>query len=126
MSREIKFRVWDIERKQFCPDYFGNSQISLNQMFTENDGYCVFQQFTGLKDKNGKEIYEGDNLKDLDGEIGVIEFQNGSFIFSIENGKVIIPFWSMLYGNGRVQPHTIDSASFQIVGNIFENPELLK
>lgn len=73
---------------------------------------------------NFKSIFkEGDIVKDLDGDIEVIEFHNGSFI---AKSKIVIPFWSVLEINGLVYPRPINPAAFEVIGNIFENPDLLK
>ncbi len=73
MNREIKFRVWDIENKEmlkvqeldFEPTFYGG-RIAIrpdqyNDYFDTED--MILMQYTGLHDKNGKEIYEGDILK---------------------------------------------------------------
>ena len=125
MNREIKFRIWDVTFKSF--DYIelkdGRLKSFSGFSYEEPDDGLIFQQFTGLKDITGREIYEGDIIKDLDEENLIIEFQNGSFI---ANGKTIIPFWSMLVKNELVQPAMVNSQTFEVVGNVFENTELLK
>ena len=109
-NTEIKFRVWDglLEKSlDFNP---------LCHFF--NDETLIFQQFTGLKDKNGKEIYEGDWLKGQDYELPVqAVFENGQFALAYSNMN------SSLEACYSAPNKTI---GMTIVGNIFENPELLK
>jgi len=83
MERVIKFRAWDEDAQRYewigaCAGFFGG------ELTPDGSRNIKFEQFTGLHDKNGKEIYEGDVVKvfDVYGEInikGVIIFQDGSF-----------------------------------------------
>lgn len=90
MNREIKFRIWDIENKEmlkvqeldFEPTFYGG-RIAIrpdqyNDYFDTED--MILMQYTGLHDKNGKEIYEGDLVQQLDiKENGIIEYKYGQF-----------------------------------------------
>ena len=101
--REIKFRAWDKER---------NKMIVLSMFdigFVLNNKDYIYMQYTGLKDSENVEIYEGDIIS------GVGEYVGQSNVF---------------YGSGRYEPFsylgTYDGTQFEIVGNIYENQELLK
>ena len=80
------------------------------------EGYRVdsktIGQFTGLVDSTGKEIYEDDIISTEDGRLGIIEFHNGSFVVN--------------YGENMVQAlYEMQNWKLMILGNRFENPELL-
>jgi uncharacterized phage protein (TIGR01671 family) len=116
--REIKFRAWDTENEKIINSY---AHISKSGQFytawtsNDRDREYIPMQFTGLKDKNGVEIYEGDIVK-----------ANINNVVSI--GKVVyIDDWAMFQteftiGNiGRYNCYEAD----EVIGNIYENPELL-
>jgi hypothetical protein len=69
------------------------------------------QQFTGVKDKTGKDIYEGDILKLGNNEKVVVYFKSAKFLGIRKNGTVSLTSFYWIYA--------------EIIGNIYENPELL-
>lgn len=143
MNREIKFRVWDNKYNGWlhcgCPNGVGNyvaiggrgysfQMILDNETLTDNvheeipfDGSnprWVVQQYTGLKDKNGVEIYEGDILKckTFDGW-----FDKIGYYYNREVKYVIA-----CSGESEISGFLYIPVEREVVGNIFENPELLK
>lgn len=118
MSRELKFRVWD--EKLNCWET-GRQEFYPNENIVKQGR--VFQQYTGFKDLNGKEIYEGDILSACDeygGEIiGEVIFEKGCWIFGKDFGyeKTKVHSYAYVYSwEGKCL----------VIGNVFETPELLK
>lgn len=117
--REIKFRAWDTEREIMAQvDHLGLDDYEVNMKDSECKRWrasypyvCRLMQYTGLKDMNGREIYEGDIVKYFIGELAVIKYMNGSFVIESEND---LDCMISMYGK------------IEVVGNIFENPELLE
>lgn len=122
-NREIKFRVWDIDNNEWGnPDYLecGDGGKLMYFGHSPNREKFIIQQFTGLPDKTGKEIYEGDLVRLWDwnkygddycyGKVSEVKYNYGEF------------YW---YNPIKLDTDTI-SSSVEIIGNIFQNPELLK
>lgn len=139
MNREIKFRYWDGENMYYPP------QDELSPVWYRHEGTHLVQylqiengtsraarefngqimQYTGLKDKNKKEIYEGDICKisdpyDENEKVFTVEYSNGGF--SVE--------WHSMFCGGEADMTTIGWAidsefSIEVIGNIYENPNLV-
>jgi uncharacterized phage protein (TIGR01671 family) len=113
MKREIKFRVWD----SVYLNWKNLEDYTYTELFLD-DKYIV-QQYTGMKDKNGVEIYEGDILSE--------KKWNGTEIFGeVKWISVIDGYNSSGWDSYPVSLPRPTSTDCVVVGNIFENPELLK
>jgi len=121
--RELKFRVWDKERSEFF--FPGELRIQYNQIGWTADHYLdidcdrfvddyVIQQYTGLKDKNGKEIYEGDIVGGKGTWIGKKPYTG------------IIHWNHSYFAIGEYKLFIMEDETLKVIGNIFENIELLK
>jgi hypothetical protein len=111
MSREIKFRVWSKEPKKMNPGFDMHDVFRLhteprNPPVYPYENY-VLMQCTGLKDKNGKEIYEGDRIM-----IHAVDFSH-SFPETIDD----------IFKAHRLCGES--TTHWEVIGNIYENPELL-
>jgi len=126
MDSEIKLRAWDRDNKKMI--YFDGITFWEDNKFwgqTENNQSLwrgtyknlILMQYTGLKDKNEKEIYEGDIVehkhrrKDWKEIIkkGIVTYRCPSFIFAKDFSNTIIDYYGL-----------------SVIGNIHENPELIK
>jgi uncharacterized phage protein (TIGR01671 family) len=113
--REIKFRAWSKDENKMLEPETLRYLVNLRPMSDEFSGK-EWMQFTGLKDKNGKEIYEGDIVESSDKEIGVVfwEQETTSYVLS-QSDDIDDNHWSGLQEGG-----------WEVIGNTWENPELLK
>ena len=124
MSREIKFRAWDIQQNRMLEWNELKNEVAILTEALENR-YPYFKpimQFTGLEDKNGMEIYEGD----------IIREQRKRF-----KDRYFVVEWLDRIGSYSFQPVDKEAKSWpcfnfgsaknlEIVGNIYRNKELLE
>lgn len=130
MNREIKFRIaykspytspknkWLISEpltpyemmfsEDTQVDFTDGGYLRFNEM-VDDKAKIIFQQWTGLKDKNGNEIYEGDIIK-----------------YSINNRNISVNFNNGCFMCGENELYFIVENNCEVIGNIYQNKELLK
>ena len=120
MSRKIKFRAWDKRHNsmEYINDLYWFEENGIHDF--NNDNY-IFMQNTGLKDKNGKEIYDSDIVKVTWGS-GKIVFYEAKYCESLG--------YRYLRDTKNKEDDDIiciyDYSQMDVIGNVFNNPELLK
>lgn len=151
MGREIKFRAWVFDEGNPEVMVYGDDKKSELTLISNGEGFSVLDsdreswidekyfaimQFTGLKDKNGKDIYEGDilaeaNRKDFD-KINFVGYEvfyhdNDSCEFNVGFQMNRHHFYGSIAGTQDFRkfiPKTV--LKMEIIGNIYQHPELLK
>ncbi len=151
--REIKFRAWDkAEQKMYGPftlgDLYGyegevnavtlrggqelticshsGGSIGYPQLPADNgiNPDVELMQFTGLHDRSGKEVYEGDIVRGYRNEYGVIleDIEQVQY----DDDMQLMPFHRISDYDATLWMHFILSTGFEVIGNIYENSELLE
>ena len=115
--REIKFRAWDNEKKKMETTFCVTSQGSIREHLVARpikclDGIYILMQYTNLKDKNGREIWEGDIVK-AQHDIGEIPY----------NQEIVYRGGGFCVG---ARDYIACFKNIEVIGNIYENGELLK
>ena len=116
MNDRFLFRVMNKETKKYeHPSVVEESSVFLLSRVSSK---YIVEQCTGLKDKNGKLIYEGDILRRKDSAGRVVEWDDNelTFLFTTLDGEASMP----------LARYNIQKLELEIVGNIHENPELLE
>lgn len=135
MIRPIKFRGWDGYNKEWIYGslrsyrdmWFSISYINPHYDPESDDGLLhgyisewkvdptSVGQYTGFTDKNGREVYEGDIVTDEFGTVGVVEWQAGAFVVNVPDVHIF-----------KIAECFDNSYQMWIIGNMHDNPEILK
>lgn len=133
-NSRFKFRAWDKRRELMsnpfditdirAEEYDGSAWLADCCFSGLNDGWDNFElmQFTGLKDKNGKEIYEGDIITN-ETEIVVSEYGVLDYTGEFQKTKCSVTYNSHFCMFNLTED--VHHGKFEVIGNIYENPELL-
>ena len=142
MNRPIKFRVWDKKKNQWFKPIYKAYKGELEEVLISPSGHILFrtidkldatdkvqerfvlQQYTGLKDKNGRDVFEGDIITGHT----YVENDNDAYEWTKENPVVV----EWIEKEAGFYPFTLnnrwrcDVVDIKVIGNKFETPELLK
>ena len=129
--RKIKFRAWDkFNETHWCQ---GDSE-TVDEFFIrlkciiEGGNNLIFEQFTGLLDKNGKEIYEGDIVDSDNFDLVVCFLSNYKYETSVDenDGEHYYVYLTGFFGHYKDKSgYSTLHNELEVIGNIYENPELV-
>jgi len=129
-NREIKFRAWDKYQKKMLDwaDITDPMKLTLSNLLNGLIEHLKPMQYIGLKDKNGKEIYGGDIIECITKQHGwphrgIVEYTEPSFRINVGKEPGVHDD-----EDGGPDYHTdfYNNENFEIIGNLYENPELIK
>jgi len=133
--REIKFRAWDKKKKEWVGYEVGGVMDltysgKCNAFMFDNDNLDIpesveWTQYTGLKDKNGKEIYEGD-IFDCPYSNETKNHHRWRVIWGNISGGFVLQRIGEACNQNQVHQTVSNLVHREIIGNIYENPELIK
>ncbi len=129
MSREIKFRAWDsIAKEMYLPFELAdglNDCAESHHAYGKNPDHYIYLQFTGLKDKNGKEIWEGDVVRCYTKSLSEVVYDH-----EVKLPEFYREIWSSkIVGEDKMwlpADEGENCGGIEVIGNIYESPELLK
>lgn len=125
MKREIKFRMWNVSQMIYAPNHLNSNlepYITLHGLYYVNGIHqkdMVLMQYTGLYDKNGKEIYEGDIIKYRQHYFNINSETQLAYPLKTKEVKWNYDRWNVFETNAG-------ESEIEVIGNIYENPELLE
>lgn len=122
--KPIKFKIWDIDHKimvHSAIELKNDSILQRVKLEERTSDNVLWLQYTGIKDMEGNEIYEGDILRKFDGKKYVILWDSGDAGFVSVDLKEYI-----LKPESRLDERDLVWVVCEVIGNIHENPELLK
>lgn len=120
MGRKIKFRAWDRENETMLK---WNRHIKKSFYEFIKHGQFIPMQYTGWRDKNKEEIYEGDVIKmNPPGTLALIRFEQAGFLADFLDDTKASPYVT----SDEVSLGLIERKHIKVVGNRFENQELLE
>lgn len=142
MTREIEFRGFDGTKWYYGDlEYNKKTNVARIHIYEEDGSYCrqytivpdTVGQFTGMRDRNGRKIYEGDVVRRKDSaygmaDTGVVKFDCslGAFVLESENrGRTYRAVFKKGFSDNDGKCTIEGTYSYELLGNIYENPELL-
>ncbi|WP_339314637.1 YopX family protein [Paenibacillus sp. FSL M7-0896] len=119
--REIKFRAWDTETKEMSYDFLNKHWLRV----CIESPYVELMQYTGLQDKNGREIYAGDLVQNERFTALIVWSDHHQWGYKIVRGETLLinaefPLWH------EDVPTRYTCSNLEVIGNIYDSPELLE